>query len=130
MCASVVARELDMELFRVDLSRVVSKWIGETEKNLGKVFDEAQRSNAIILFDETNALFARRTDASKIALAALVQALLGAGFRVIDCQQNTTHLASLGAREIPREQFLQIVSDMTSMTAPDWGSMPIALPEA
>ena len=75
-------------------------------------------------------MFARRTDASKVALAALVQALRGAGFRVIDCQQNTTHLASLGAREIPREQFLQIVSFMTSLTAPDWGSLPIALPDA
>jgi SpoVK/Ycf46/Vps4 family AAA+-type ATPase len=62
MCASVMARELDMELFRVDLSRVVSKWIGETEKNLGKVFDEAQRSNAIILFDEADSLFAKRTE--------------------------------------------------------------------
>jgi SpoVK/Ycf46/Vps4 family AAA+-type ATPase len=62
MCASVMARELDMELFRVDLSRVVSKWIGETEKNLSKVFDEAQHSNAIILFDEADSLFARRTE--------------------------------------------------------------------
>ena len=62
MCASVVARELDMELFRVDLSRVVSKWIGETEKNLSKVFDEAQHSNAIILFDEADSLFAKRTE--------------------------------------------------------------------
>ena len=62
MCASVMARELDMELFRVDLSRIVSKWIGETEKNLAKVFDEAQRSNAIILFDEADSLFAKRTE--------------------------------------------------------------------
>jgi SpoVK/Ycf46/Vps4 family AAA+-type ATPase len=62
MCASVMARELDMELFQVDLSRVVSKWIGETEKNLSKVFDEGERSNAIILFDEADALFARRTE--------------------------------------------------------------------
>ncbi len=62
MCAGVMARELDMELFRVDLSRVVSKWIGETEKNLGKVFDEAERSNAIILFDEADSLFAKRTE--------------------------------------------------------------------
>lgn len=62
MCASVMARELDMELFRVDLSRIVSKWIGETEKNLGKVFDEADRSNAIILFDEADALFSKRTE--------------------------------------------------------------------
>ncbi len=62
MCASVIARELDMELFQVDLSRVVSKWIGETEKNLARVFDEAERSNAIILFDEADSLFARRTE--------------------------------------------------------------------
>jgi ATP-dependent 26S proteasome regulatory subunit len=62
MCASVIARELDMELFRVDLSRIVSKWIGETEKNLAKVFDEAQRSNAVILFDEADSLFAKRTE--------------------------------------------------------------------
>src|SRR5205823_7993253 len=62
MCASIVARELEMELFRVDLSRVVSKWIGETEKNLAKVFDEAQRSHAVILFDEADSLFAKRTE--------------------------------------------------------------------
>jgi SpoVK/Ycf46/Vps4 family AAA+-type ATPase len=62
MCASIVARELDMELFRVDLSRIVSKYIGETEKNLARVFDEAQRSHAVILFDEADSLFARRTE--------------------------------------------------------------------
>ncbi len=62
MCASIVARELEMELFRVDLSRIVSKWIGETEKNLSKVFDEAQRSHAVILFDEADSLFAKRTE--------------------------------------------------------------------
>ncbi|MSP59243.1 MAG: ATP-binding protein [Myxococcales bacterium] len=62
MCASIVARELEMELFRVDLSRIVSKWIGETEKNLAKVFDEAQRSHAVILFDEADSLFAKRTE--------------------------------------------------------------------
>jgi ATPase family associated with various cellular activities (AAA) len=61
MCASAIARELDMELFRVDLSRVISKWLGETEKNLGRVFDEAERSNAILLFDEADSLFAKRT---------------------------------------------------------------------
>lgn len=75
-------------------------------------------------------MFARRPDASKIALAALVRLLQSVGFAVIDCQQTTAHLASLGAREIPREQFLQIVSRMTSMPAPDWGSLNIALPDA
>jgi AAA+ superfamily predicted ATPase len=62
MCAGVIARELDMELFRVDLSRVVSKWIGETEKNLSRVFDEAEKSHAVILFDEADSLFAKRTE--------------------------------------------------------------------
>jgi SpoVK/Ycf46/Vps4 family AAA+-type ATPase len=62
MVAGIMARELDMELFRIDLSRVVSKWIGETEKNLGKVFDEAALSHAIILFDEADSLFAKRTE--------------------------------------------------------------------
>ena len=62
MVAGIMARELDMELFRIDLSRVVSKWIGETEKNLGRVFDEAALSHAIILFDEADSLFAKRTD--------------------------------------------------------------------
>jgi len=60
MTAGIMARELDMELFRVDLSRVVSKWIGETEKNLARVFDEAKASHAIILFDEADSLFGRR----------------------------------------------------------------------
>jgi SpoVK/Ycf46/Vps4 family AAA+-type ATPase len=62
MVAGIMARELDMELFRIDLSRVVSKWIGETEKNLGRVFDEAALSHAIILFDEADSLFAKRTE--------------------------------------------------------------------
>ena len=74
-------------------------------------------------------MFARRADASKAALAALVSLLRTAGFSVIDCQQNTTHLASLGAREISRDQFLRIVTRMTSMPAPDWGSLTIALPD-
>jgi hypothetical protein len=46
------AKELGLELFRVDLSRVVSKWVGETEKNLGRAFDEAKNSQAVLLFDE------------------------------------------------------------------------------
>ena len=62
MCAGVISRELDMELFRVDLSRVVSKWIGETEKNLSRVFDEAEKSHAVLLFDEADSLFAKRTE--------------------------------------------------------------------
>ncbi len=62
MAASLIAQELGLELFRIDLSKIVSKWLGETEKNLGLVFDEAERVGAVLLFDEADALFARRTE--------------------------------------------------------------------
>jgi hypothetical protein len=62
MAASVMANELGLDIFRVDLSRVVSKYIGETEKNLSLIFDEAKRGGAMLLFDETDALFSKRTE--------------------------------------------------------------------
>lgn len=61
MAAQVVANELNLELYKTDLSQVVSKYIGETEKNLNELFNEAKKSNAILLFDETDALFGKRT---------------------------------------------------------------------
>lgn len=57
MCAQVLAKELGMELYRVDLSQMVSKYIGETEKNLARVFDEARKGNTILFFDEADSLF-------------------------------------------------------------------------
>jgi leucyl/phenylalanyl-tRNA--protein transferase len=75
-------------------------------------------------------MFARAADASKVALAALVATLREAGFRVIDCQQNTPHLASLGAREIDRSVFLQLVSELTEQPAPDWTAFRIGIPDA
>lgn len=62
MAAQVLAGELGMELYKIDLSRLVSKYIGETEKNLGEVFDAARRRNIILFFDEADALFARRSE--------------------------------------------------------------------
>ena len=61
MATQVLARELGLELFRVDLATVVSKYIGETEKQLAAVFDEAERSRILVLFDEADALFGQRT---------------------------------------------------------------------
>jgi hypothetical protein len=61
MIAGIIARELGLDLYRVDLSRVLSKWVGETERNLAEVFDAAEDGQAIILFDEADALFARRS---------------------------------------------------------------------
>ena len=62
MSAQVVANELHLELYKIDLSQVVSKYIGETEKNLQEIFNEAQLSNAILFFDETDALFGKRSE--------------------------------------------------------------------
>ena len=62
MAASVVASELGLELVRIDLSSVVSKFVGETEKNLARIFDEAQDAHAMLLFDEADSLFGKRTE--------------------------------------------------------------------
>ena len=62
MAAQVIANELGLEIYKVDLSKVISKYIGETEKNLGEVFESAKKSNVILLFDETDALFGKRTE--------------------------------------------------------------------
>jgi vesicle-fusing ATPase len=60
--AQVLATALQRELYRVDLARVVGKYIGETEKNLRRVFAAAEKADAILLFDEADALFGKRTD--------------------------------------------------------------------
>jgi AAA+ superfamily predicted ATPase len=62
MAAQVVANELGLELFRIDLATVVSKFIGETEKQLDRIFTAAAGSNAILLFDEADALFGKRSE--------------------------------------------------------------------
>jgi hypothetical protein len=64
LSAEVMANALDVDLLVVDLSRVVSKWIGETEKNLANVFDSAERAQAVLFFDEADALFGKRTEVS------------------------------------------------------------------
>ncbi len=62
MAAEVLARELRLDLYRIDLSAVISKYIGETEKNLRRVFDAAEMGGVVLLFDEADALFGKRTE--------------------------------------------------------------------
>ncbi len=62
MAAEALASELDMPMYRVDLSQVVNKYIGETEKNLKRVFDAVEASDCLLLFDEADALFGKRTE--------------------------------------------------------------------
>jgi hypothetical protein len=61
MVAGLIAADLGLDLYQIDLSKVVSKWLGETEKNLGELFDAAEAGHAVLLFDEADALFAKRT---------------------------------------------------------------------
>lgn len=62
MAAEIIANELKLEIYKIDLSQVISKYIGETEKNLGAIFDSAVNSNAILFFDEADALFGKRAE--------------------------------------------------------------------
>jgi SpoVK/Ycf46/Vps4 family AAA+-type ATPase len=62
MAAEAIANDLHLNLYRVDLSAVVSRYIGETEKNLGRIFAAAAASDAILLFDEADALFGKRSE--------------------------------------------------------------------
>ncbi len=64
LAAQIVAGAVERDLFRVDLAQAVSKWLGETEKNLSRLFDEAAEAGAVLFFDEADALFAKRTQVS------------------------------------------------------------------
>jgi len=82
LAAGLIAADLGRDLFRVDLSRIVDKYVGETEKNLDRIFAEAQRSHAMLLFDEADSLFAKRTGVesandryANLAVNYLLQAL-------------------------------------------------------
>ncbi|NVB81769.1 MAG: ATP-binding protein, partial [Kofleriaceae bacterium] len=62
MVAGLIADELALDLYQIDLSRIVSKYVGETEKNLAALFDAAEAGHAVLLFDEADSLFAKRTE--------------------------------------------------------------------
>ena len=90
MAAQVLAAELGLELFRVDLATIVSKYIGETEKNLDRIFGAAEGSNAILFFDEADALFGKRSEVrdshdryANIEVAYLLQKMEGYAGAVI-----------------------------------------------
>jgi SpoVK/Ycf46/Vps4 family AAA+-type ATPase len=62
MAASILANEMGLDLYRIELSQVVSKYIGETEKNLSKIFEAAEGSGVILFFDEADAIFGKRSE--------------------------------------------------------------------
>jgi ATPase family protein associated with various cellular activities (AAA)/winged helix domain-containing protein len=84
LAAEAIANEARLDLYRIDLSSVVSKYIGETEKNLSRLFDAAERSGAVLLFDEADALFGKRSEVkdshdryANIEIAYLLQRIDG-----------------------------------------------------
>jgi hypothetical protein len=98
MAAQVLARDLGLDLYRIDLATIVSKYIGETEKNLDRIFDAAEGSNAILFFDEADALFGKRSEVrdshdryANIEVAYLLQkmdAYVGAVILATNFRQN------------------------------------------
>ncbi|MEJ2568848.1 MAG: AAA family ATPase, partial [candidate division WOR-3 bacterium] len=62
MAAEIIAKDLQLDLYKIDLSTVVSKYIGDTEKNLNRIFSEAETSNSIVFFDEADAIFGKRSE--------------------------------------------------------------------
>ena len=110
MTAGVIANAIGLDLYRVELAGVVSKYIGETEKNLDRIFDAARQSNCILLLDEADALFGKRTEVSdahdryaNIEVAYLLQKLEGHDGIVI----LTTNLAkNIDAAFTRRLQFV------------------------
>ncbi len=111
------------ELHRAGAAHSVEVW--NDERLVGGLYGV---SIGRMFFGES--MFTRVPDASKLALAALVRLLRSSGFRMIDCQQDTRHLASLGARVIPRASFLQQVAELVRQPAPDWQASSIELPDA
>ncbi len=65
LAATVLASKNARDLYKVDMSAVVSKYVGETEKNLGRIFSDAQSSNALLFFDEADAIFGKRGDVER-----------------------------------------------------------------
>ncbi|MFO0744492.1 MAG: ATP-binding protein [Myxococcota bacterium] len=135
MAANIIARELGLDLFQVDLSKVMSKYIGETEKHLGMLFDEAERAQALILFDEADSLFAKRTevkDSHDRHANLKVNFLLQRIERFSGLAILTTNLAesideAFGRRVTVRVHFPKPELDMRVLL---WKSMLDGLPQA
>jgi tRNA A37 threonylcarbamoyladenosine biosynthesis protein TsaE len=117
MAAQVLARELRLDMYRVDLSRVVNKYIGETEKNLACLFDEAQAAGAILFFDEADALFGKRSEV-KDAHDRYANLEVGYLLQRMEEYEGVTILASNRARDMD-EAFTRRFHFLIDFPMPD-----------
>jgi hypothetical protein len=117
MAAQVLAAALELDLYRVDLSRVVNKYIGETEKNLARLFDEARASGAALFFDEADALFGRRSEV-KDAHDRYANLEIGYLLQRMEDYEGVTMLASNRARDMD-EAFTRRFHFIVDFPMPD-----------
>jgi SpoVK/Ycf46/Vps4 family AAA+-type ATPase len=117
MAAQVLAGALTLDLYRVDLSRVVNKYIGETEKNLSQLFDEAQASGAALFFDEADALFGKRSEV-KDAHDRYANLEIGYLLQRMEEYEGVTILASNRARDMD-EAFTRRFQFIIDFPMPD-----------
>jgi SpoVK/Ycf46/Vps4 family AAA+-type ATPase len=117
MAAQVLAGALALDLYRVDLSRVVNKYIGETEKNLSQLFDEAQASGAALFFDEADALFGKRSEV-KDAHDRYANLEIGYLLQRMEEYEGVTILASNRARDMD-EAFTRRFQFIIDFPIPD-----------
>ena len=89
LAAQILTSELGLDLYRVDLAAVINKYIGETEKNLNQLFEQAEKANAVLLFDEADALFGKRTDVKSVKDAHDRSANLETGYLLNRMEQYT-----------------------------------------
>lgn len=111
-------------LHRMGLAHSIEVW-NPQEQLIGGLYGV---SIGRMFFGES--MFARETDASKVALYGLVRLLQAHDFPMIDCQQSTSHLASLGAGEISRAEFLEALTGLVRQTGPDWSALRIEIDQA
>jgi AAA+ superfamily predicted ATPase len=116
MAVQVLAGELGLDLYRVDLSRVMSKYIGETEKHLGQLFDEAHASGVILFFDEADALFGKRSEV-KDAHDRYANVEIGYLLQRMEEHDGVTILATNRARDMD-EAFLRRFHIMADFPMP------------
>jgi SpoVK/Ycf46/Vps4 family AAA+-type ATPase len=132
MAAEVLASELGLDLYTVDLATVVDKYVGETEKNLDRIFAEAERVNGVILFDEADALFGKRSEVSdahdryaNVEVAYLLQrmeqfegiAILATNLRANLDEAFTRRLDSLVDFPEPEREYRRLLWERTLGTA-------------
>jgi len=120
MAAEVLASEQQIDLYRIDLAAVMSKWVGETEKNLGRIFADAERANCMLFFDEADSIFGRRGEV-KEAQQHWVNLQIGYLLQRIEEYSGVVILAT-NLRQNIDEAFARRIHMVVEFTPPDAAS--------